>query len=471
LLQAAGLTVNRPTPVVTLERQHRAATLVTCLLTLIEYIWLHLRSSYTTFFVSLHHPPEPTPSHQVCNSEDVCQAWSLKQEVDGEIVVKQVMDEASSGEQESIGEGKNELAGKNESPGDVRVATQPGFSTALTPLESVNAPTTSVPPHSTTLPPTDFSMHVLPTSHPQPIMNDIMDPATWSAGGAINDFTSPLLSNDFVELLNDTGNWGHSFGQQCQPHVNTFPQLFADPPTIHPPSNVPDMTYPTSAPLNPPVPLNPPLAPNLWTFPVQSGPSLASGLPTSFPLLSTHSTPLYGHPDAASSVSHASLTAVSASSTHNPAITPDQNTLASTIQPDPSLAFIIGPANPSRSDASSELQTDNAIAPADANTSAGSDMPISDPVTNSESAPISHQSVPTIIPSTCAETMNKIGSGTDMNKENNQLLPDEPSIPDWVNCANFYLTTRDLGSEWLGCVKIWMKLEGMLEYGRATKVC
>jgi hypothetical protein len=153
------------------------------------------------------------------------------------------------------------------------------------------------------------------------------------------------------------------------------------------------------------------------------------------------------------------------------AIARNPDPLAMPAQPVLPSAALRGSANPAPSDGSGNLQTDRGTALANANATTGSDMPNQDPAPNSASAPVSRRSNRTIIPSSHAETMNRIG---DTNKENKQRPDnDEPSlvgIPDWVHRANSYLTTRDLGSEWQGCVAIWMQLEEKLEHGNATKV-
>lgn len=69
-----------------------------------------------------------------------------------------------------------------------------------------------------------------------------------------------------------------------------------------------------------------------------------------------------------------------------------------------------------------------------------------------------------------ANRMNGIGSN-EATVVKEVPAPVTPPIgePLWMMQARAHLTTRDLGAEWTACVAAWVRLEGLLNYGGASK--
>ncbi|KAG6862888.1 hypothetical protein C0991_009636, partial [Blastosporella zonata] len=70
-----------------------------------------------------------------------------------------------------------------------------------------------------------------------------------------------------------------------------------------------------------------------------------------------------------------------------------------------------------------------------------------------------------IIPSTCTNQLNRIGS--EIKKASNveeKEPPEAISRPDWMNAAHAHFITRDLGEEWSKCIITWERFEEALMY-------
>ena len=87
-----------------------------------------------------------------------------------------------------------------------------------------------------------------------------------------------------------------------------------------------------------------------------------------------------------------------------------------------------------------------------------------------------------LVPSKHLEAMHKIGFNVPKGLPPTEQPPEQPpekencdpkAPPEWMALAREHLLTRNLGSEWKGCVDSWLELEARLGYGTmtGTKVC
>ncbi|KAG6875413.1 hypothetical protein C0992_003963 [Termitomyces sp. T32_za158] len=92
----------------------------------------------------------------------------------------------------------------------------------------------------------------------------------------------------------------------------------------------------------------------------------------------------------------------------------------------------------------------------------------------SPTASLQSRSGRTIIPSTRAEQLNKIGDALKVLKTADRTGITDPELlppPQWFDAALAHLGTWDLGDEWRGCIVDWRQFESTLNYHNGKGLC